>query len=351
MLAEDPVEDMVVDGRYRILRKLGEGGMSIVYEVQHLKLNRSFALKQLLPRLVHHEEALQRFEREAELLASLRHPHVVDITDWVLMPDGTPCMILEFLHGASLNVRIQREPLPWEEIAWMGDQAMSALALAHRIGITHRDLKPENIYISIDDAGDERVKLLDFGISKLRGMGGLSGIHSMLGTPSYMSPEQASGNNDVGPETDVWAMGAILYEMATQRVAFDADGLAETLVKITSSEPDPILAFRPDASPAFVELIERALSRDPERRITTIEELRNGLRTACEPRASRTSSPVIGTRRLTPIPIPVVEPSVRPTPYPVAGVVVAQRPSRWMWWGVGLLLAVAVTLLNVFLVR
>ncbi len=341
---------MVVDGRYRILRKLGEGGMSLVYEVQHIKLNRSFALKQLLPRLLHHDEAIQRFEREAELLASLRHPHVVDITDWVYLADGTPCMILEFLHGASLNVRIQREQLPWEEIARMGDQAMSALALAHRMGITHRDLKPENIFVSIDDSGDERLKILDFGISKLRGMGGLSGIHSMLGTPSYMSPEQASGNNDVGPETDVWAMGAILYEMATQRVAFEADGLAETLVKITTSEPDPIRAFRPDASAAFVDLIERALSRDPERRIVTIEELREGLKTSWEPRTTRASTPV-GTRKLTPLPMPVAEQSVRPTPYPITGVVVAPQPSRGIWWVVGLMIAIAITLLNVFVLR
>jgi serine/threonine-protein kinase len=138
------------------------------------------------------------------------------------------------LHGAHIRVRIDRGPMSWEAIARIGDQTMSALQLAHRIGITHRDLKPENIFISIDDSGEERVKLLDFGVSKLRGVGRTTGAHAMLGTPSYMSPEQAQGQTDlIGPSTDVWAMGTILYEMATQRVAFTGESLAATVVNIT----------------------------------------------------------------------------------------------------------------------
>jgi serine/threonine-protein kinase len=290
----DPLLDTVVNGRYHVVRKLGEGGMSLVYEVQHVKLKRQFALKRLLPMLASHEEALVRFEREAELLASLHHPNVVEITDWDNLPDGTPFMILEFLHGAHIRVRIDRGPLPWEAIARIGDQTMSALQLAHRIGITHRDLKPENLFISIDDSGEERVKLLDFGVSKLRGVGRTTGAFAMLGTPSYMSPEQAQGQTDlIGPSTDVWAMGTILYEMATQRIAFTGESLATTVVNITSGRPDPITSFRADAPPAFVDLVDRAISLDPERRIVTIEELRAGLKTALEPRL-RVPTPVSG---------------------------------------------------------
>ena len=287
---EDPLVDVVVADRYRIVRKIAEGGMSVIYEAQHIKLMRQFAIKGLLPLFAHNEEAVERFQREAELIGGLRHPNVIDISDWVSLPNGTPGMVLEFLHGNSLHVRLQRSPMAWDAIARIGDQTMSALALAHRNGITHRDLKPENIFISIDDSGDECVKLLDFGVSKLRGVGRLSMVHKVMGTPSYMSPEQASNQNDlVGPSTDVWAMGAILYEMATQRTAFQADDIAETLSLIVNSSAYPIGMLRADASRSFVDLIERAMSRDPEKRIQTIEELRAGLRTALEPRTFRCS--------------------------------------------------------------
>jgi eukaryotic-like serine/threonine-protein kinase len=296
---DDPLLDTVVNGRYRVVRKLGEGGMSLVYEVHHVKLKRQFALKRLLPMLTGNAEALVRFEREAELLASLHHPNVVEIVDWDNLADGTPFFILEFLHGAHIRVRIDRGPLPWEAIARIGEQTMSALQLAHRIGITHRDLKPENLFISIDDSGEERVKLLDFGVSKLRGVGRTTGAFAMLGTPSYMSPEQAQGLTDeIGPSTDVWAMGTILYEMATQRVAFTGESLAATVVNITSGRPEPITSLRADAPPAFVELVDRAISLDPQRRIVTIEELRAGLKAALEPRL-RVATPVQGVAPLT----------------------------------------------------
>jgi serine/threonine-protein kinase len=306
---DDALLDTVVNGRYHVVRQLGEGGMSVVYEVQHVKLKRQFALKRLLPHLMSNEEACVRFEREAELLASLHHPHIVDIIDWDVLPDGTPFMVLEFLHGAHIRVRLERSPLSWDAIARIGDQTMSALALAHRIGITHRDLKPENLFISIDDSGEERVKLLDFGVSKMRGLGRTTGQHALLGTPSYMSPEQAQGQTElIGPSTDVWAMGTILYELATQKVAFTGASLMETVVEITSGRPAPITQYRPDAPQAFIDLVDRAISPDPERRIVTIEELRSGLKSALEPAIrSRLATPVgglpiIGGRHPTPPP-------------------------------------------------
>jgi serine/threonine-protein kinase len=315
----DPLIDSVVNGRYHVVRQLGEGGMSIVYEVQHVKLKRQFALKKLLPALMDNQEAMIRFEREAELLASLRHPHVVDIIDWDVLHDGTPFMVLEFLHGAHVRVRLDRAPMPWDAIARIGDQAMSALSLAHRIGITHRDLKPENLFISIDDSGEERVKLLDFGVSKMRGLGRTTGQHAMLGTPSYMSPEQAQGQTDfIGPSTDVWAMGTILYELATQKVAFTGETLVQTVVNITSGRPEPMTTYRPDTPPAFAELIDRAISPDPERRITTIEELRAGLKAVLEPVISRPKVPtsLAGVQALS-RPQPTPPPGGRaPTPPP-----------------------------------
>jgi serine/threonine-protein kinase len=328
---DDPLLDTVVNGRYHVVRKLGEGGMSVVYEVQHVKLKRQFALKRLLPQLMHNQEAMIRFEREAELLASLRHPHVVDIIDWDVLEDDSPFMVLEFLHGAHIRVRLDRAPMSWEAIGRLGDQTMSALALAHRIGITHRDLKPENLFISIDDSGEERVKLLDFGVSKMRGLGRTTGQHALLGTPSYMSPEQAQGLTDlIGPSTDVWAMGAILYEMATQKIAFTGATLMETVVNITQGRPVDMTQFRADAPPAFVDLVDRAINPDPERRITTIEELRAGLKQALDTR-QRMTTPVGGmpalqrpttaqptTSRLTPVPGSTVTPGTPVTQTPAS---------------------------------
>jgi eukaryotic-like serine/threonine-protein kinase len=313
---DDDLVDTVVADRYRVQRRLGEGAMSWVYEVQHTHLARAFAMKRLQPMLLTNEEAVQRFALEAEMLASLRHPHVVDISDWVTLPDGTPSMILEFLHGASLSVRLQRGPLPWEQIARMGDQTMSALQLAHRMGIVHRDLKPDNIFISIDDVGEERVKLVDFGVSKLSGSSRIAESAEIVGTPFYMSPEQAQGLTDeIGPATDVWAMGAILYEMATCKVAFEAETVPETLMLVVSGTPEPIATYRNDAPPAFVELVERALGRDA-RRITTIEELRAGLKRALAPQPTervsrhRVATPVHGMPSLIPPSLPRVTSSV-----------------------------------------
>jgi eukaryotic-like serine/threonine-protein kinase len=362
---DDPLLETVVNGRYQVVRRLGEGGMSLVYEVHHTSLKRQFALKRLLPQLMHHEEAMVRFEREAELLASLRHPHVIDIIDWDYLPDGTPFMVLEFLHGAHIRVRLDRAPLSWEAIARIGDQTMSALQLAHRIGITHRDLKPENLFISIDDSGEERVKLLDFGVSKKKGVGRTTGQHALLGTPSYMSPEQAQGQTElIGPSTDVWAMGTILYELATQKVAFTGATLMETVVNITQGRPAPMLAYRPDAPPAFVDLIDRATSPDPDRRIVTIEELRAGLKAALESR-QRTMTPVVGSpmvskpnptpppgSRLTPVPGSSVAPA---TPSPAASlshvqVVEPKRKSNLWIIASTAVLAVAITMAVMFLV-
>jgi serine/threonine-protein kinase len=343
--ADDPLLDVVIADRYRIVRKLGEGGMSSVYEAKHLKLHRSFAIKALLPQLLDNSEAQVRFEREAEMLAGLNHPNVVEITDWAALPDGSPCMVLEYLHGATLRMRLARGALAWEAIARIGDQAMSALTLAHRNGITHRDLKPDNIFMAIDDVGEERVKLLDFGVSKLRGVGNTTGMYNMLGTPQYMAPEQASGNSElVGPATDVWAMAAILYELAAGRPAYPFENLAGTLMHITSRPPDPLLAFRNDAPAQLVDLLERAMSLDPERRIADIEVLRRGLREALDPRNFQRPTP---TPALTPPAKPAPRPTAKaaPAPYvpaaprPPSGTARAQTTmwkSKRVWWIAGI---------------
>ncbi len=258
--------------------------MGAVYEVVHKSLGRSFAMKKLAADLVEDEEALMRFRREAEVVARFRHPNIVEVSDWETLDDGSPCIIMEFLSGEDLAHRLRRSgPLPWPSLGRIADQVMSALSVAHRGGIVHRDLKPQNIFLARDDTGDERAKLLDFGVSKIRGAtAGITTTNErLLGTPLYMSPDQAEGQaKGLGPETDVWAMGAILFEMATARPAFAAASMPTVLYRICFGQPEPLPPHRPDAPAELVELVSRALSRDPARRLMAIDDLRLGLRHA-----------------------------------------------------------------------
>ncbi len=273
----------VLGGRYQVVRRIGKGGMGAVYELRHRDLGRRFALKTMWSDLAEHPEALGRFRREAEIIAKLRHPHIVEIVDWDVLDDGSPCMVMEYLDGETLAQRLKRDGrLAWHVLARISDQVLSALSLAHHADVVHRDLTPWNIFLAADDAGEIRAKLLDFGISKIRSARTLStNDESVLGTPAYMSPEQAEGKHEiVGPATDVWAMGAILFKMATGKDAFSASSVPSTLYRICYGEPESLIEHRPDAPAAFVELVGRALSRDPDRRVTDADRLREGLRTA-----------------------------------------------------------------------
>src|SRR5262245_472569 len=309
----DPLIGQVIANRYRVVRRIGRGGMGAIYEVQHLRLRRTFALKRLSQSYAEDPVALTRFQREADVVARLRHPNVVEIVDWETLSDGSPCMIMELLRGEDLGQRLRRAgPLPWHLIARLGDQMLSALQVAHRAGIVHRDLKPQNIFIAQDDAGDEHAKLLDFGVSKIRHSdSSLTGDYNMIGTPSYMAPEQAEGQSEaIGPASDVWAMGAILYAMATARHAFQAENPPSVLYRVCHGEPDPLPRYRPDAPPAFVRLIGRAMSRDPGLRLTDVAVFRQKLREALIEMATD----VLALAAPVPPPLPEPGPGLGPTP-------------------------------------
>ncbi|MBI5480692.1 MAG: serine/threonine protein kinase [Deltaproteobacteria bacterium] len=277
----DPLVGQVVGDKYEVIRLIGKGGMGAVYEVRHRELGSSFALKKLNPDLLDDAESLTRFRREAQVVARFRHPGIVGVSDWENLEDGSPCIIMELLTGEDLGTRLKRGGLQWPMLASVADQVLSALAVAHRGGIVHRDLKPQNIFLARDDTGEERAKILDFGLSKVRGGGVTTTSERLLGTPSYMSPEQADGQAaTLGPETDVWAMGAILAEMATGKQAFSAPSIPAVLYRICFGQPEPLTILRPDAPAAFVDLVGRALSRDPAWRLRAVDELRAGLRAA-----------------------------------------------------------------------
>lgn len=302
--SNDPLIGQEVAGRYRVIRRIGRGGMGSIYEVHHNRLDRSFAMKTLAWEVAQEQEAVARFRREADVIAKLRHAHIVEIIDWDTLADGTPCLIMEYLRGEDLASRIRKQgPLPWNVIAQVADQVLSALVVAHAAGVVHRDLKPQNIFLSVDDAGEERAKLLDFGVSKISGLQSLTTESRLIGTPQYMSPEQAEGVQDnVGEPTDVWAMGAILYEMATGKPAFDGANLPAILYKICHGTFDSASEGRVDAPAAFVELVERSLTRDPAKRITRVHAMRaslrralTGLRGVSYPEVLRAQTPPTGT--------------------------------------------------------
>jgi eukaryotic-like serine/threonine-protein kinase len=276
---DDPLIGQLVAGRYIVRRRLAQGGMGAIYELAHRSLNRRFALKMLSPELASSRQALDRFWREAEIVARLSHPNIVSILDWDQLPGGAPFLVMELLDGEDLFARIERRGrLDIAELFQIADQVLAGLTVAHRAGIVHRDLKPSNVFLATDDAGGERAVLLDFGISKVDGLDTMTGDQEMVGTPMYMAPEQVvSEAGAIGPATDVWAMGAILFEMATGERAFAGDNLPAIMHRICHERAAPLSRLRPDTPPALDRLVMRALDPDPARRPRDAEELRRQL--------------------------------------------------------------------------
>jgi eukaryotic-like serine/threonine-protein kinase len=330
----DPLIGSIIGGRYEVVRKLARGGMGTIYEVRNTKLGRTFALKTITAEAAQDPEVLARFRREADVVANLSHPHIVEVVDWDQLDDGAPYLVMEYLRGDTLAKRLADEGgLPWASIARIADQVLSALGVAHRAGVVHRDLKPDNIFLAVDDAGEERVKLLDFGISKIRDSTTFQTTDAkVLGTPAYMAPEQAEGQHDkIGPATDVWAMGAIIYEMVTGSVAFAAPSTPAILYRVCHGRPTAAHELRPDMPKALGELLDWAL--DIQLRLDDVEELREELRRILSPLAGVTwAAPMrsrmmdsvrkatpLGVRLSTPMPVASrTSPARIPTPLPVA---------------------------------
>ncbi|MDQ3335491.1 MAG: serine/threonine protein kinase [Myxococcota bacterium] len=242
----------------------------------HRTLRRRFAAKVLVRDLAANTEALARFHREVDAVARLQHPNVVQVVGFEVLPDGSPCMIMEYLEGEDLAARVERKGrLAWSEIGPLCHQIVSALDTAHRAGIVHRDLKPPNVFIA--RAGDsEQVKLLDFGIAKiLDSKAPLTSPAQVIGTPQYMAPEQIAGDGSkIGPPTDIWALGAIMFEMATATPPFVADTIPMLLYKICHDSPPDLDLLRPDAPSGIRHLIRRCMDRDGAQR-PTIRALRD----------------------------------------------------------------------------
>ncbi len=274
----DPLVGRTIDGRYRVEGVLGEGGMGLVYRSKHIVLGKPLAIKVLRPDVSRDEEIITRFRQEAQSASSIGNQHIIDISDFGTLPDGSTYFVMEFLDGSDLTKVIEnQQPIAPARVVHIAKQLCAALGAAHEIGIVHRDLKPDNIYLIKRGGDPDFVKVLDFGIAKVGGSSSkLTRAGQVFGTPHYMSPEQCSGSG-VDHRTDIYAIGVILYEMVTGQVPFDADNLMGILTKHLYEEPQPPSQHRADIPPELEQVVLRCMSKSTEQRYQTMQELLDDL--------------------------------------------------------------------------
>jgi eukaryotic-like serine/threonine-protein kinase len=256
--------------------------MGSVWHARNELTDRDFAIKFLLQRLSSNTEALQRFFHEARACGQLKHPAIVDVYDMGQAEDGSPYIVMEMLEGEGMDQRLAREGKfnPVDAASWIAFVARG-LDEAHMRGIVHRDLKPGNIFFALDDRGDVLPKVLDFGISKATGPRGgelaMTMQGTVLGSPAYMSPEQARGDMEIDARSDVWALGVILYEAITGKVPFDAPNYNALMVEIITKPHRPVNEVSPICPGALAQIIDQALVKDRDKRIPSARDLADRL--------------------------------------------------------------------------
>ncbi|HEY6722771.1 MAG TPA: serine/threonine-protein kinase [Polyangiaceae bacterium] len=269
---------VVLAGKFRIERVLGRGGMGVVVAAHHLQLDERVALKFLLPEALGNAEAVQRFAREARAAVKIKSEHVARVTDVGTLDSGSPYMVMEYLKGTDLGDLVASQgALPIVDAIEFVLQACEAVAEAHAIGIVHRDLKPSNLFLTRRADGSPCIKVLDFGISKVTtgrdSEMGMTKTAMVMGSPLYMSPEQMASARDVDARTDIWAIGAILHELATGSVPFMADTMPQLCAKILQDAPVPLCDVRPDAPVGLQTVVQRCLQKKSSDRYPTVAEL------------------------------------------------------------------------------
>ena len=330
----------LVDSRYRILRRIGSGGMADVYCAEDTHLGRQVALKVLHRRFAQDQEFVERFRREASAAAGLQHPNVVAVFDRG-RHDGTYYIAMEHLPGRTLKeIVTEQAPLPQERVVDMGLQVLQAAGFAHRHGVIHRDFKPHNVIV--DDQG--RAKVTDFGIARA-GASEMTETGSIMGTAQYLSPEQAQGHA-VTATSDLYSIGVMLYEMLAGRLPFDGDSAVSIALKHLSEQPVPISQLRPDVHPALEAVVMAALAKDPARRWQSAEDFAEALAAAG---AQLGEPPPHDSSAFVPVPAPVPAAVDGDTSAPVIAPVSEpsrRRRRRWPWIAIALLTAALVAFLT-----
>jgi serine/threonine protein kinase len=273
-----------LDGRYFVQRKIGEGGMGVVFAVKHAVIERPLAIKVLKREALRDSATIQRFIQEAKAASRIGHPNIVDVTDFGKTPDGMTYSVMEYVDGTTLSKVIKgAAPLPPERAVRIASQIARALAAAHGKGIVHRDLKPENVFLTEREGRPDFVKIVDFGIAKVQPVDGnpdpnapkLTRAGSVFGTPEYMAPEQASGRGDTDHRVDVYALGVILYEMLVGKVPLKGESMIRTIAMQMLEPVTPPSKVNPDLGlpPPLEAIVMKALAKKREERYQTMTEL------------------------------------------------------------------------------
>jgi hypothetical protein len=262
---------------YELLGELGRGGMGVVYQARQLGLNRTVALKMILAGGHAGAKERARFRAEAEAIARLQHPNIVQIYQ-IGEQDGLPYLCLEFVPGGTLAARLDGKPWPAESAAALIETLARAVHMAHQAGVVHRDLKPANVLLTVDGIA----KITDFGLAKRLEAEGPTRTGEVMGTPEYMAPEQAAGRKDVGPAADVWALGAILYELVTGRPPFRGATPLDTILQVLEQEPAPVRRLNRAAVRDLETVCWKCLQKQPDRRYASAADLADDLRRALD---------------------------------------------------------------------
>ncbi len=287
ILTDDPLIGEVLDERYRIEAELGSGAMGVVYRARHVKIGRAVAVKVLHPHLVNTPTMIERFEREANVAAKLRHQNLVGLLDVGTLADGRRTMILEFANGPSLADVIGSTPIPPARAIFLLRQLCDGLDAAHRVGLIHRDMKPDNIVIETAVDGTDVPRIIDFGIALLRdGVGDaprLTEMGMVLGTPAYMAPEQATGS-PLDARCDLFALGVIAYEMLAGQVPFEGTNL-EVVYATVSRAPPPIATRSPGVvvDPRLEAIVMRLMAKRPADRFPDARAVRDAIDAIAQP--------------------------------------------------------------------
>ena len=276
--AIDPLIGQLVGGRYTLLRRVGKGGMGVVYEADHTNLGKRVAVKLLLDKYTDDPEVVARFQREARTASSIGDQHIVEVTDAGMHDDGRSFIVMELLEGQNLAETLEAcGPMPAVRAVEIVRQVLRGLGAAHAKGIVHRDMKPENVFLTTRGGSADFAKIMDFGISKFlmstESKVRLTATGAVIGTPVYMAPEQALALGEVDARVDLYAVGVMLYELLAGHPPFQAPSYIALVTQHLNLPPPPLGEARPDLPRALIKAVHRALEKDPARRYQTAAEM------------------------------------------------------------------------------